>query len=606
MINIENADDARQLTESNILNEFSMAKNLCDYFDTEGTLLRQNVVDITGVALGLLDDLNELFKENSGIKTYEKIEEVCMKVYFGEKNLSIFNRPVDDSTYRLQLYDNGGDNTDAIVDIVTPAVKEWKENVNDLSTKECGEVVRLFAGLCEAVYDPSDNRSVDLGALIGLKIKKTDGTELIEFGEFCGLRAAYRTTEWGNYAFSRESRQRDNFFKSGGTVNAQGEFRAGGSTIPQNPTIAKSCGFIGAQVAETLGLDKTSITGVSMNRLKQGSVTRGIDHLLGLPEGADVSGTTSDSIFTIETLCNMIYGGPKGYDMNILLLPVAAIVSGYHHTTLECGLALSINGYINYAPGFYTTLQNDDMLKAASGAAIQAILKEFEEKHNHVLIYGDTEVTGCYKLASDDKIERERFQAIFTMRFKNYKCMGNVFAAKDYASANEAAIINAFVNKNFASITDDQQKIVALEDKFDEEFYSKARPLREKIEEEEHETLEKIESKLDPIQENILKIEKQMKNATKSQEVAKLKKSLDKQIALLNAKKQDGKEKLDPKTEKKVQKVQDIIDGHYAKSQEKYEKGIEAPEKTIAAAIKKQEGNMPEGYEKLLCLLYDA
>lgn len=102
--------------------------------------------------------------------------------------------------------------------------------------------------------------------------------------------------------------------------------------------------------------------GVDRFRLLPDSNVRLIDAVFGLPEGADISGTTADSIFFVESV-NSFFEEVQQYrsfDANWLpvvqLLPLATMVSHAHHTLLESALTLTLNGYIAYSIGFYTTL----------------------------------------------------------------------------------------------------------------------------------------------------------------------------------------------------------------------------------------------------------
>ncbi len=102
--------------------------------------------------------------------------------------------------------------------------------------------------------------------------------------------------------------------------------------------------------------------GVDRFRLLPDSNVRRIDAVFGLPEGADISGTTTDSIFFVESV-NSFFEEVQQYrsfDANWLpvvqLLPLTTMVSHAHHTLLESALALTLNSYITYSIGFYQTL----------------------------------------------------------------------------------------------------------------------------------------------------------------------------------------------------------------------------------------------------------
>jgi hypothetical protein len=109
-----------------------------------------------------------------------------------------------------------------------------------------------------------------------------------------------------------------------------------------------------------------------------------IDRMFGLKElGADISGTTADTVGALEALYTDLlpvdrngnitpiiaqkHQGKKLSDAQVTenllllrplisLLPLATMVSLGHHTTLECAYVLSRNEYINYSIGYYTSL----------------------------------------------------------------------------------------------------------------------------------------------------------------------------------------------------------------------------------------------------------
>jgi len=97
-----------------------------------------------------------------------------------------------------------------------------------------------------------------------------------------------------------------------------------------------------------------------------------IDTLFGLGQGADISGTTADSIFFIEHVNRFIAeavahgGGPDDlaeaqaalYYLGdlLMLLPMATMVCQGHHAVLEIALTLTLNNYTDYAIGQYTSL----------------------------------------------------------------------------------------------------------------------------------------------------------------------------------------------------------------------------------------------------------
>lgn len=75
-----------------------------------------------------------------------------------------------------------------------------------------------------------------------------------------------------------------------------------------------------------------------------------LDRILGLITGADISGTTADTVFALETI------GINYLTAAYYMLPLATIVHNNHHALIEVALALSMNGVLDYHIGFYDTL----------------------------------------------------------------------------------------------------------------------------------------------------------------------------------------------------------------------------------------------------------
>jgi len=101
--------------------------------------------------------------------------------------------------------------------------------------------------------------------------------------------------------------------------------------------------------------------GIKDVRLMPHSTVRKIDTAFGLPQGADISGTTADSIIILKQV-NLFsrvleQAARKQLPEAVLqLLPLATMVSLGHHTVVESALTLTLSRFINYSIGFYSTL----------------------------------------------------------------------------------------------------------------------------------------------------------------------------------------------------------------------------------------------------------
>ena len=66
-----------------------------------------------------------------------------------------------------------------------------------------------------------------------------------------------------------------------------------------------------------------------------------IERTFGLKVGATISGTTTDTLFFLETV-------PQRVDPIFYLLPVATIAAQKHHSLVETAAALTLCGKVTY------------------------------------------------------------------------------------------------------------------------------------------------------------------------------------------------------------------------------------------------------------------
>ncbi len=125
--------------------------------------------------------------------------------------------------------------------------------------------------------------------------------------------------------------------------------------------------------------------------LLEDDTVKKIDRMYGLPEGMSISGTTTDSIFFLDHMSSLLGSlGIPDLLPALHLLPLATMVSRYHHTVLECALALSLPPAhkIDYEIGFYTSLMpygvgqdgGDGTTTGGIGERLLAILFEAQQE----------------------------------------------------------------------------------------------------------------------------------------------------------------------------------------------------------------------------------
>ena len=385
-----NAPNVDKLKLDKAVNEFTMARDLCNLFDTD-PYLSATANQIAACALNILNSVNQQIASGDQQKM-ATLMNAARAAYVAENKLKMWTPGVS-----ALLGSSDQPFTVAKNHIAAMCADKGKRD-----SKIIGEILRLFGGVAENLH--LDPKTVPAGHFtsaaltLAVPTAPADKPATVGWDFFCSTRPAYRTTAYGNMAFDRKARQR---------------------TTPPNFNAAT----IEKEVADVLGLDYQNVkTGNTFFRpLLPGDIVRSIDKVLGLPEGASISGTTSDTIWAVEVISNFLNGQGKSFDPNILLLPLAAIVAGYHHTALEVGLAMTINGYITYQPGFYTSFQDSEMSKTAWGARIHAILANAENdgKNLLMLIATDSTPNAVYAARSED--DKKKFRKAVTLDFDGYK-----------------------------------------------------------------------------------------------------------------------------------------------------------------------------------------
>ena len=135
------------------------------------------------------------------------------------------------------------------------------------------------------------------------------------------------------------------------------------------------------QVKEMLPDQRRSINVTVFSTVKK------VDNAFGLPLGADISGTTADSMFFVERFARRCR---IKYDPIYQLLALATLVAARHHALLEVALTMTLNKIITYSIGFYSTLLPPGSTHTAR-AAIDGVFKEHERHdwNEHILAYFD-------------------------------------------------------------------------------------------------------------------------------------------------------------------------------------------------------------------------
>lgn len=182
--------------------------------------------------------------------------------------------------------------------------------------------------------------------------------------------------------------------------------------------------------------------------LEYNSIVRAIDRTFGLPEGADISGTTADSIFGMEAVMHLSgkgqesigtkkdegefqvkeeywsehYKASGGYPGYVILLPLITMVKHGHHALLECALTFMLTGYIDaYHIGYYTTLWPKG---SAGSGKLWEILEKWEDSKSNprILIERDEDgfVTGGWLFETGEKLSGFEFSEVVELNYHRY------------------------------------------------------------------------------------------------------------------------------------------------------------------------------------------
>jgi hypothetical protein len=158
--------------------------------------------------------------------------------------------------------------------------------------------------------------------------------------------------------------------------------------------------------------DISPSAGINRWRIMESDTIGKMDQVFGLMPAATISGTTTDNIYFFQRFQQ------NGLDPVFYLLPLATIVAPGHHSMLEVGLPLSLNGHGDYKVGLYTTLFPSGSQSGSRPAGVDAIRNALiaAELHrdNHLMLvyYNGSKPAGC--LFSFNAQDREKWKGMVT------------------------------------------------------------------------------------------------------------------------------------------------------------------------------------------------
>lgn len=429
------------LRKAKIINEFNMVKALRTLFEQREELYKP-ANRVASLALELLAAINRYAADRDRLKQGDPMCRQVMLTYGKEAALTILAssalqnlkddliKTEDDARAKLITADQFQQKQNAIAQevfkLAPAAIAKLQEQAQKQVAAKGGaftpvqisEILRLFAGVCENVNpDPTDGGKGNLAKNVMLELTGVRPNALekvsFNFGDYCGLRAAYRNTAWGSKAFSKMARVR--------AARSDAEIARYG-TDPAS---------VEAAALNALGIRPPVKSGNTLFILGDQDVVGKINRTLGLLDGADISGTTSDTIWALESLMEWVKQFDNSFviNPNLLLLPVAAIVGGFHHTVLEVGMALSINYdvpgrlRIAYAPGFFTSLQSEDMRAADPARAIETVLRTAEQHPDNVILLAGDDGRLVYRAEESERLAVKRGLEMTAANYNIWHCL---------------------------------------------------------------------------------------------------------------------------------------------------------------------------------------
>lgn len=192
--------------------------------------------------------------------------------------------------------------------------------------------------------------------------------------------------------------------------------------------------------------DLVALRGIERWKLEKNSVIRAIDETYGLSQGGDVSGTTTDSMYILESIHGMLRPQIQAENADLWalqLIALATLVHAGHHTIVECAYPLTRWNKIDYKIGFYSSLTpNEANMDARSLARVDEVyrkLRTYDHKVPHILTWKDKSPAtgGVIKLGIEfDKGEASSLRA--STKFFNVLSAYSMCAAGPLPSTKDA------------------------------------------------------------------------------------------------------------------------------------------------------------------------
>lgn len=348
----------------------------------------------------LAQDLYKYFNTGQALTNLQKLATRCAReMVYGQESTLL---AAAEEEKNLRVWSKiGGKTTDSLVNFFgTPGSR-----AHELDATDVADMIRLYGCWVEhGGFSRVEFRGPGQDAW---------GSGGKKFTETAAMKDAYRAGAPGHKGQWKKTEVEAVWGDKKGrfaNVGVARRFRGGGSEIEDHikPFMRDSNTFSGMG-----GLPNNP--GIGKRAAGDSNVLK-IDRIFGLITGADISGTTTDTVFALETL------GQDFLTAAYYMLPLATIVHNNHHALIEVALALSINGVLDYHIGFYSSLLPKAVRNVpAELAGVDGILLNAERDPRNrffVVYYNLNGVAGGLLLSKEEALALKKFFGASTLLAK--------------------------------------------------------------------------------------------------------------------------------------------------------------------------------------------
>jgi len=375
---IEEAGDVAQWVQDKQALEVQLSLELVDCFN------KPDLIGPLRAAAGrALDEM--IVSANAEAKVLGALKEKVKKEKEGMKLLTretFTTAPAPKGTKKSEPA--GKKITDVKADDPVPGLVALHDDVQSFDCQECSDVIRLYGEFVEGVGPIAKDLTEKFKKLYDqIDTKKKD----VQKGGADVWNTEFRE---GKEIINPKTKKKYDFGRH--RVNAKGQY---------DELLKPEKALDLVSVQQFLGTMKG---GQSIWSLKDTSTINKMDQLFGLVPASDISGTTTDTIFFLQRFLGANVMGK--FDHVFYMLPLATIVAGAHHSTLEVALPLAQSGILNYRIGYYDTLMPVKRTSHPGVKLVDAVLKAAQKdpRNRQMLVFYSEpkKIAGCYQFTGNE------------------------------------------------------------------------------------------------------------------------------------------------------------------------------------------------------------